>query len=337
VGHARARKIPAQLVADEEYQLRYERVAGIDIAKAKADVCTRLPPARPGGRRTSRTQEVPATAREVTALAGRLAADGVELVVMESTSDYWRIWFYLLEAAGLAVQLVNSRQARQLAGRPKTGRLDAQWLARLAEMGLLRPSFVPPPEIRALRDLTRTRLMLVRDRTREWQRLEKLLDGALVELSSAVHSLARNKTARDILEAIIAGERDPTVLAARAHGNIKGGRASIEKALDGMLLGDHHPHADPPPPGPHHPAGQTGRRSRGRDRGRRGRHPRRMGHHRRGVPAVDPPGRSGAARGTAALGDPGHQPQAREADHRRDGSGHDPVPHCQPPRVPGLA
>ena len=185
MGNARARKVPAQLVEDEDYQLRHERVAGIDVAKAKADVCTRLPPARDGGRRASRVEEVPARARDILDLAARLVADGVELVVMESTSDYWRIWFYLLEAAGLSVQLVNSSHARQLAGRPKTDRLDAQWIARLAEMGLLRPSFVPPPEIRALRDLTRTRLQLVRDRTREWQRLEKLLEGALVKLSIA--------------------------------------------------------------------------------------------------------------------------------------------------------
>jgi hypothetical protein len=92
MGNARARKIPAQLVEDEDYQLRHERVAGIDIAKAKADVCTRLPPARIGGRRASRLEEVPATAREIMALAGRLLADGVELAVMEATSDYWRIW-----------------------------------------------------------------------------------------------------------------------------------------------------------------------------------------------------------------------------------------------------
>jgi hypothetical protein len=85
VGHARARKIPAQLVEDEDYQLRHERVAGIDIAKAKADVCTRLPPARDGGRRASRIEEVPAQAREIMALAGQLLADKVELVVMEST------------------------------------------------------------------------------------------------------------------------------------------------------------------------------------------------------------------------------------------------------------
>ena len=241
MGNARARKIPAQLVEDEDYQLRHERVAGIDIAKAKADVCTRLPPAREGGRRASRVEEVPARAADILALAGRLLADGVQLAVMEATSDYWRIWYYLLEGAGLSVQLVNPSHARQLAGRPKTDRLDAQWIARLAEMGLLRPSFVPPPEIRALRDLTRTRLQLVRDRTREWQRLEKLLEGALIKLSSAVHSLSRTKTARDILEAIARGQRDPKTLAALAAPQIKDGRSAVEQALEGMILGDHHP------------------------------------------------------------------------------------------------
>jgi len=103
-------------------------------------------------------------------------------------------------------------------------------------------AFVPPPEIRALRDLTRTRLQLLKDRTREWQRLEKkLLEGALIKLPSAVCSMARNKTARDILEAIVAGERVPRALAARAHGNIKGGAAAITEALEGMLVGEHHP------------------------------------------------------------------------------------------------
>jgi transposase len=241
VGHARKRKIPAQLVEDEDYQLRHERVAGIDVAKAKADVCTRLPPAGEGGRRRSRVEEVPATARGILDLGARLLGDGVEVVVMESASDYWRIWYYLLESLGLAVQLVNPSHARQLAGRPKTDRLDCQWIARLAEMGLLRPSFVPPPEIRALRDLTRARLQLVRDRTREWQRLEKLLEGALVKLSSVVSSLAAVKSARVILEAIADGERDPRALAALAHGGVKGGRAAVEAALEGMRLGSHHP------------------------------------------------------------------------------------------------
>ena len=90
MGHARARKIPARLIEDEDYQLRHERVAGIDIAKAKADVYPRLPPAREGGRRASKVEEVPAVAREILALAGRLLAGGVELVVMEATSDYVR-------------------------------------------------------------------------------------------------------------------------------------------------------------------------------------------------------------------------------------------------------
>jgi transposase len=240
VGHARARKIAAQLVEDEDYQLRHEKVAGIDIAKGSAVACTRLPPSREGGRRRSRVEEVPAAARDILALGGRLLADGTELVVMESTSDYWRIWYYLLESLGLAVALVNSSAARQLAGRPKTDRLDAQWLARLAEMGLLRPSFVPPAQIRALRDLTRTRVQLVRDRTREWQRLEKLLEGMLIKLSSQLSSLARVKSARIILEALAGGERDPKTLAALALGSLQGRRSDLERSLEGMMAGDHH-------------------------------------------------------------------------------------------------
>jgi hypothetical protein len=102
-------------------------------------------------------------------------------------------------------------------------------------------SFVPAPEIRALRDLTRTRLQLVKDRSREWQRLEKLLEGALVKLSSVVYPMARTKTARGILEAIAAGERDAKTLAALTHGNVTGGRAAVGRALEGMLPGDHHP------------------------------------------------------------------------------------------------
>ena len=124
----RKKKIGAQLVEDEEYQLRHQRVAGIDVAKGKADVCTRLPPAREGGRRMSRTEEVTATVAAVTALAARLLADGVELVSMESTSDYWRIWFYVLEAAGLNVQLVNSSRARAAGDRPRpTGWTPSGW------------------------------------------------------------------------------------------------------------------------------------------------------------------------------------------------------------------
>ena len=206
----------------------------------KADVCVRLPPAREGGRRTSRIEALPATWRDITDLGQRLLDDGVQIVVMEATSEYRRSWYYLLEACGLNVWLASPSHARQLAGRPKTDRLDCQWLARLAEMGLLRPSFVPPPEVRALRDLTRTRLHLVRDRTRLWQRLEKLLEGALIRLSSAVGDMAGNKSARRILEAIADGERDPGRLAALVHAGVKGGRDGIRAALEGMMPGEHH-------------------------------------------------------------------------------------------------
>jgi transposase len=236
----RKKKIGAQVVEDEEYQLRHERVAGIDVAKGSAVVCTRLPAAGGGGRRRPRIEEVTAAAAAIMALAAGLLADGVELVSMESTSDYWRIWYYTLEAAGLNVQLVHSSAARQLAGRPKTDKLDAQWIARLTEMGLLRPSFVPPAEIRALRAWTRTRLQLVRDRTAEWQRLEKLLEDALVKISSVVSSLAGNVTARAIIEALIGGQRDPRKLADLARTRLRGRRGDLERALDGMAFGPHH-------------------------------------------------------------------------------------------------
>ena len=200
----------------------------------------------------------------------------------------WRIWYYLLESAGLNVQLVNSRHARQLAGRPKTDQKDAQWIARLAEMGLLRPSFVPPPEIRALRDLARTRLQLLKDRTREWQRLEKLLEGALIKLSSVVYSMARNKTAWAILEAIVAGERDPKVPRGPHPRQHQGRQCRDRAGAGGHAPGGSPSGADPPAHGPHHLAGPAGRRDRGPDRGSRGRHPRRLGRHRDGVPSPDP-------------------------------------------------
>jgi len=175
VAARKKKRMSAQVVEDEDYQLHYEKVAGIDVAKESAVVCVRLPPAEGKTHRMSHLREVIATVPAITELAWELKTLGVQMVSMESTSDYWRIWFIVLEDAGLAVQLVNSSQARSLPGRPKTDKEDARWIARLTEMGLLRPSFVPPPEIRALRLLTRHISDLTADRTRFWQRLEKLL------------------------------------------------------------------------------------------------------------------------------------------------------------------
>ena len=133
-----------QVIEDKEHERIYERVAAIDVAKDPGMVCTRTPhPARPGARRAT-VWTVRARMGAVRALGRQLRKDGIEIVTLESTSDYWRIWFFVLEACGLAVQLVSAAQARNLPGRPKTDKLDAMWLARLTEMGLLRASFVPP-------------------------------------------------------------------------------------------------------------------------------------------------------------------------------------------------
>ena len=234
------KRMSRQVVEDEDYHLRHERVAGIDIAKPDAMVCLRLPPEEGKKRRTSRTWKVTASVPDIEELAGELKAAAVEKISMESTSDYWRIWFMVLEAAGLRVQLVNSSQAKNLPGRPKTDVADAQWIARLTEMGLLRPSFVPPPEIRALRQYTRQLAKLTQDRTRYWQRLEKLLEDALCKVSSAVSKMAGSVSVRAMLEAMIAGETDPRALAELARGSMRGKRAELAKAFTGMRFEAQH-------------------------------------------------------------------------------------------------
>ena len=229
-------KSAPEVIPDSEHELVIERVAAVDVAKATGKVCVRLP--GKAGRRFSRVWDVPARTGAVTELGGQLAELGVEKVTVESTSDYWRIWYYLLEAAGLSVQLVNARDVKNVPGRPKTDKLDAVWLAKLTEKGLLRPSFVPPAEIRRLRDYTRLREDLTHERTRYWQRLEKLLEDALIKVS-VVASRLDTMSARDMIEALIAGERDPRRLAELARGKMKTKRAELITALDGRF-DDHH-------------------------------------------------------------------------------------------------
>jgi transposase len=226
-----------QEILDEEHERVLDRVCAIDVAKASGMVCTRLPRASGQGR-VSRVWAVPATTRAVVELAAALVALGIQKVTVESTSDYWRIWFYVLEAAGLDVQLVNARDVKNVPGRPKTDKLDAVWLAKLTEKGLLRPSFVPPAPIRALRDYTRLRIDLTRDRARHYQRLEKLLEDALIKVSS-VASRMDTLSVRDMVEALIAGERDPKVLASLARGRMKAKHAELLEALTGRF-DDHH-------------------------------------------------------------------------------------------------
>ncbi len=225
-------------IPDAEHEQLIERVAAIDVAKQSGKVCVRLPdPARPG-RRVSRVWDVAAITNAVLLLACQLLESGVQKVTLESTSDYWRIWFYLLESQGLDVQLVNARDVKNVPGRPKTDKLDAVWLAKLTEKGLLRPSFVPPAPVRALRDYTRMRIDFTREATRHWQRLEKLLEDALIKISSVASTLDTLST-RDMIEALIRGERDPKVLAELARGRMRGKRAALVEALTGQF-DEHH-------------------------------------------------------------------------------------------------
>jgi transposase len=226
-----------QEFCDVEHEQILERVAAVDVAKASGMVCVREPDPGRRERRRSLVWEVSATTNAVLELAEHLARERVQKVTLEATSDYWRIWFYLLEAAGLDVQLVKAHDVKQAPGRPKTDKLDAVWLAKLTERGMLRPSFVPPAEIRNLRDYTRLRTDLTRERTRHYSRLEKLLEDALIKVSAVASSLD-TVSVRDMIEALVAGERDPRTLAGLARGRMKVKHHALVEALTGF--DDHH-------------------------------------------------------------------------------------------------
>ncbi len=214
------------------------RVAALDIGKAELVCCVRVPSAQGSGKRAQEVRTYPTMTRSLLVLADRLRQLGVTRVVMEATSDYWRSPFYLLEAHGFEVWLVNARDVKHLPGRPKTDKLDAVWLCKVAERQMLRPSFVPPPPIRMLRDLTRYRADLVAARTADKNRVEKLLEDAQIKLS-VVASDIFGVSGRDMLAALIAGERDPKVLAQLARRRLRAKLSLLEEAFHGRFS-DHH-------------------------------------------------------------------------------------------------
>lgn len=220
-----------------EQEMILSRVAGIDVAKASGMVCTRVPGSGPG-RRVQRVWAVSADSSSILELGRALADAGIERVVMEATGVYWRPFFFLLEACGLECWLVNARDVKNVPGRPKTDKLDAVWLAKLNERGMLRASFIPPRPIRELRDLTRTRKTMVQERTRHKQRVEKILEDAQVKLGS-VASDVFGLSGRAMLDALVAGVRDPKVLAALARGNLLKKKTALEAAFVGRFT-DHH-------------------------------------------------------------------------------------------------
>ncbi|MCM4084934.1 transposase [Actinoplanes sp. TRM88002] len=136
-----------QEVPDAEHERLVDRVCAIDVGKQSGKVCTRVPHAEQAQRRVCKVWDVAATTNAVSQLAEQLLDLGVKKVTVESTADYWRIWFYLLEARGLDVQLVNARDVRNVPGRPKTD-LDAVWLAKLTEKGIPRRACCVRPSCR---------------------------------------------------------------------------------------------------------------------------------------------------------------------------------------------
>lgn len=214
----------------------HPRCAGVDISKSDAKVCVRVQGA--GSRRTSQTVTTwGAMTRQILELRDRLVEQQVSAVVMEATGDYWKPFYYLFEGAEFEVILANPTQVRAIPGR-KSDVSDAAWLADLGAHGLVRSSFVPPVEIRQLRDLTRARTALVRERSREWQRLEKLLEDAGIKLS-LVASRITLVSVRRMLDALVAGERDPRVLADLALGVFRKKIDLLNEALFGRF-NDHH-------------------------------------------------------------------------------------------------
>jgi transposase len=215
-----------------------QRVAALDIGKAELTCCVRVPSPDAPGKRLQEVKTYQTMTRWLLVMTDRLAELGVTRVVMEATSDYWKGVYYLLEAHGFETWLVNARDVKHLPGRPKTDTLDAVWLCKLAERQMLRPSFVPPPAIRQLRDVARYRADLVAVRTAEKQRVEKLLEDAQIKLS-VVASDIFGVSGRAMLAALVAGERDPKVLAQLARTRLRAKLGPLAEAFSGFFTDQH--------------------------------------------------------------------------------------------------
>jgi transposase len=217
-------------VTDEP--LYRDRVCGIDIGKAGMAATIRVPSDANPARRAQETRSFGTTKREVLALADWLRSWQVPAVVMEATGDYWKPVFYRLEAEGFECVLADAKQVKHLPGRPRRDPSDSRWLAACFERGAITSCFVATPEFRIIREHTRYRRDLTAERTREKQRAEKLLESAAIKLSSVVTDL-HGVTGRDIMDHLIAGERNPKVLAQLARARARRKISELEAALEG--------------------------------------------------------------------------------------------------------
>src|SRR5918994_606434 len=212
-----------------------ERCAGLDVHKASVKACVRVPDGH-GGRR-SETRTFRTTTAGLVLLGDWLASHQVQVVGMESTGVFWKPVYYLLED-DLECWLLNAQHLKNVPGR-KTDVADAAWIAQLVEHGLVRPSFVPPRPIRELRELTRYRKTQIQERSREVQRLDKVLQDAGIKLSSVATDVL-GVSGRAMLEALVAGTHDPAVLAGLAKGRLRAKLPALREALAGRFRTDHH-------------------------------------------------------------------------------------------------
>jgi transposase len=212
-----------------------DRCAALDVHKRTVMACVRSPDG--AGGRHQQLRQFRTFSRDLVRLRDWLVGEGVTQVAMEATGVYWKPVWYVLEAAPFELLLANARHVKNVPGR-KTDACDAAWLAQLLECGMLRGSFVPPREIARLRDLTRYRTKVVQERAREVLRLQKLLEDAGIKLESVVSDI-QGVSCRRMLEALIAGQRDPEVLAEMALGRMRPKIPDLREALVGRF-DDHH-------------------------------------------------------------------------------------------------
>ena len=215
-------------------QIVYARCAGLDVHKKTVVVCARL--LGPDATLTTHIRTFGTTTAEVLNLAAWLLALEVTHIAMESTGEFWKPVYNLLEGS-FTVLVVNAAHIKYVPGR-KTDVKDAEWIAELLAHGLLRPSFVPPAPQRALRDLTRQRTHLIHERASVVNRMQKVLEWANIKLASVVTDIT-GVSARAMLEALLDGQTDVSALAQLAKGRLRSKLAELEQALRGTLEPHH--------------------------------------------------------------------------------------------------
>jgi transposase len=208
--------------------------AGLDVHKKTVVACIRR--LGPDGHVAGEVRTYRTMTADLIAMADWLDAEGVSHVALESTGVYWKPVFHLLEGRS-EVLLVNAHHMKQVPGR-KTDVKDAEWIARLLQFGLLKASFIPPPPVRDLRDLTRYRTQLVRERATVADRIHKVLEDANIKLASVATDVL-GVSGRSMLRAIVGGGGDPAALAALARGSLRGKLTELESARTGLISGHH--------------------------------------------------------------------------------------------------